>query len=228
MRIVNLALIGAALLVVTPAIGAAQDKAWHFNFGGGPTFVMGDIGERFETGWGPALGFTFDVNERLGVQFEYAYRWFNIPEETDITLGRFSANHQTHELSFNLIADLTPQESAVRVYIAAGPGMYNRNVEITEYVGNGVICDPYYYICGTYPVDAVIGSRGGWDFGFNIGAGVGFALGESGEFFVESKYHYVWGPEITAASQLPATFTSTSTGGGTNGQYLPLTFGFRF
>ena len=59
-----------------------------------------------------------------------------------------------------------------------------------------MICDPYYYICGTYPIEAVIGSRGGWDFGFNIGAGVGFGLGDEGEFFIESKFHYVWGPEI--------------------------------
>ncbi len=88
-----------------------------------------------------------------------------------------------------------------------------------------MICDPYYYICGTYPVDAVIGSRGGWDFGFNIGAGVGFALGDSAEFYVESKFHYVWGPEIVAATPLPS---GQGTGGGTNGQYLPLTFGFRF
>ncbi len=56
--------------------------------------------------------------------------------------------------------------------------MYNRSVEITEYVGNGVICDPYWYMCGTYPVEDVVGSRGGWDFGFNIGGGVGFGIGE--------------------------------------------------
>ena len=101
--------------------------------------------------------------------------------------------------------------------------MYNRKVEITEYIGNGVICDPYYYICGTYPVDAVVGSRGGWDFGFNIGAGVGFALGDEGEFFVESKYHYVMGPDIPAERPVSGQTTGSATG-----QYLPLTFGFRF
>ena len=70
-------------------------------------------------------------------------------------------------------------------------------MEITEYVGNGVICDPFYYVCGAYPVEDVIGSRGGWDFGFNVGGGVGFGIGESSEFFVEMRYHYVVGPEIT-------------------------------
>jgi opacity protein-like surface antigen len=223
MRIVKFVILSAALLAFTPATGVAQDRPLHFNIGGGPTFIMGDLADRFEMGWGPALGITYDVNERVGVQFEYAYRWFGIPDEVDIIAGRFSANHQTHELSFNMIANLTQPDSPVRFYVAAGPGMYNRKVEITEYIGNGVICDPYYYICGTYPIDAVIGSRGGWDFGFNIGAGVGFGLGDEGEFFIESKFHYVWGPEVPVVNG-----GAGQTGGGTNGQYLPLTFGFRF
>ena len=51
--------------------------------------------------------------------------------------------------------------------------MYHRKVEITEYEGSGIICDPWYYVCGSYPIESVVGSRGGWDFGFNVGAGVG-------------------------------------------------------
>ena len=104
--------------------------------------------------------------------------------------------------------------------------MYYRSVEITEYVGNGVICDPYWYICGTYPIEAVLGSRGGWDFGFNIGGGVGFGIGETAEFYIESRMHYVWGPEFTPGAALPPG--TASTGGSTNGTYYPLTFGFRF
>ena len=58
------------------------------------------------------------------------------------TRDSFSANHQTHQLAFNMIANLTAPDSPVRGYIIAGPGVYNRKVEITEYVGTGVICDP--------------------------------------------------------------------------------------
>ena len=47
-----------------------------------------------------------------------------------------------------------------------------------------------------YPVEDVIGSRGGWDFGFNVGGGVGFGIGESSEFYVEMRYHYVAGPGV--------------------------------
>ena len=86
---------------------------------------------------------------------------------------------------------------------SAGPASTTASVEITEYIGNGVICDPNRYVCGTYPIEGVVGSRGGWDFGFNIGGGVGFGIGESAEFYVEMRYHYVAGPEITPTTPLP-------------------------
>jgi Outer membrane protein beta-barrel domain len=229
MRMARVVVLGAMLLAVTPALSAAQGRQFHVNFGGGPTFNLGDLGEKFGTGWGPAIGVSFEgPNERLGFQFEYAYRWFDVKDELPINATSFSANHTTHQLAFNVVANMTRPESPVRAYIVAGPAAYNRKVEITEYVGTGVICDPYYYVCGAYPVEAVLGSRSGWDMGFNIGGGIGFRIGEDSEFYVETRYHYVWGPEIVAATPLPSTQATTSTGGTTNGQYWPLTFGFRF
>ena len=79
-------------------------------------------------------------------------------------------------------------------------------------------------MCGTYPIESVLGSRGGWDPGFNVGGGAGFKIAESAEFFVESRFHYVWGPKIEPV----ATPLGTTTGGSTNGSYWPITFGFRF
>jgi Outer membrane protein beta-barrel domain len=225
MRIASYVVVGVMLLALTPAVGSAQEKRFHVNFGGGPTFNFGDIGEHFSTGWGPAIGITIDgPNNRLGFQFEYGYRWFPVDDDLPIGATRFSANHSTQQLDFNLVVNITRPDSPVRLYAVAGPGAYYRNVEITEYVGNGVICG--WYVCGTYPVDAVIGSRGGWDFGFNVGGGVGFGIGESSEFYIETRYHYVGGPEIEEAAPLPAG--TTATGGSTNGNYMPLTFGFRF
>ncbi len=224
MRIARCISLVAVLLALTPSIGSAQDKTWFVNFGGGPTFNSGDIGERFGLGWGPAIGVTVGRGA-VGFQFEYAYRWFDIKDDAPFLSGatRFSANHKTHQLDFNLVLSLAPAGSAVRPYIIAGPGAYNREVEITEYVGSGVICDPWYYVCGTYPVTDVVGSRGGWDFGFNLGGGVGFGIGEDAEFYIESRYHYVAGPEFEDTINPLAT-----TEGGATGQYTPLTFGFRF
>jgi hypothetical protein len=225
MRIAKNVLFSTLLLAFMPAIGSAQDKPIHFNIGGGPTFVSGDLGDRFSMGWGPAIGVTFDTSEKIGFQFEYAYRWFALKDEADAAIGLLDANHTTHELSGNIIMNLTQPDSPVRFYIAAGPGMFYRSVEITRYAGTGVVCDPWYYVCGTYPIEAVLGSRGGWDFGFNIGGGVGFGIGETAEFFVESRFHYVLGPEFTPETSVPA---AENRSGSTNGTYYPLTFGFRF
>jgi opacity protein-like surface antigen len=225
MRSVSVAILSAIVLLSIPHRAAAQDSPLHVNIGGGPTFLLGDLADRFNTGWGPAVGVTVDANERVGFQFEYAYRWFNVEDQIDAAAGRLSANHQTHQLDFNLVANLTPPDSNVRGYVVAGPGTYYRKVEITEYVGSGVICDPFYYVCGTYPVTTVLGSRGGWDFGFNVGGGVGFRVGERSEIYVETRYHYVWGPEIAPETPIAG---SAGTSGNANGTYWPLTFGFRF
>lgn len=224
---------GIALLAMLPATVSAQDeKRIHFNIGGGPTIPAGNIGDHFKTGWGPAIGVTVEgPNKRLGFQFEYAYRYMgisdNAPVPTPLVIGNtFSANHQTHQLDFNLVMNLSREGAPVRVYGVLGPGAYYRQVEITKYEGNGVICDPYWYVCGTYPIESVVGSRGGWDPGFNIGGGVGFKIADGAEFIIESRYHYVAGPDIQPqATQLG---TIAATGGSTSGHYWPITFGFRF
>jgi hypothetical protein len=93
------------------------------NFGGGPTFIGGDLGDHVATGWGPAIGVTVDASERLGFQFEYAYRRFDIKDDAPFFgATAFSANHQTHQLDFNIIANLAPSGSAVRPNVMAGPG----------------------------------------------------------------------------------------------------------
>jgi len=225
---------GLALLAPLPATLQAQDdKRIHFNIGGGPTFPAGDIGKKFEMGWGPAVGITVETpSRRLGLQFEYAYRWMGINDDGPVATPlsgttALSANHQTHQLAFNLVANLSRPDAPVRVYGTLGPGAYYRKVEITKYEGTGVICDPYYYVCGAYPVESVLGSRGGWDPGFNIGGGVGFKIGDGAEFIVETRFHYVVGPDIKPDPTVNPLGTTTA-GGSTNGHYWPITFGFRF
>ena len=221
MRIVKSLFLGAALLALIPGAASAQDKKIHFHFGGGPTFGAGDLGDVFSTGWGPAVGVTFDVNERIGLQFEYAFRWFSAENYVDTFAGVFTANHRTNQLAFNMTFNITPRDSGARVYAILGPGAYHREVEITEYVGSGIVCDPWYYICGTYPITDVVGQRGGWDFGFSVGGGVGFKMAEDAEFTIETRYHFVKGP--TPESNVPSLSAKS-----TDGHYYPLTFGFRF
>ena len=219
-RLVCTAVITLALLA--PSAAQAQDRKFHFNIGGGPTFPLGELSDRFELGWGPAFGVSYDITDRLGFQFEYAYRFFNLDE--DYQVGLISADHTTHQLDFNVMANFTPPDAGVHLYAVAGPGMYHRNVAITRYQGLSTICDPYLYICGTYPVESILGERGGWDFGVNFGGGVGFRF-EGVEFYIETRYHYVWGPEVATQGALPANAPANRSA---NSSYWPLTFGFRF
>src|SRR6187401_3820597 len=72
MRNALYAVLGAALLVFSPMAASAQERAVHVNLGGGPTFNLGDLGEHFGMGWGPAVGVTFDMpGNQIGFQFEY-------------------------------------------------------------------------------------------------------------------------------------------------------------
>ena len=112
MRIATYVFLGAALLALSSVDRRRPGQPVHVNFGGGPTLLFGDLGEHFNTGWGPAIGVTFEnPSQRFGFQFEYAYRWFNVDEDIPVFgATQFSANHQIHQLDFNAIVNLTPAD----------------------------------------------------------------------------------------------------------------------
>src|SRR5215510_10344601 len=98
-------------------------------------------------------------------------------------------------------------------------------VQITSpAVGFTTFCDPYWYVC--YPVAVsvvnILGDRSSNDFGINFGGGLTF--GHEAKFYVEARYHYVWGPEVAGATNLPANVSASGTTS-TNATYFPITFG---
>ena len=68
-------------------------------------------------------------------------------------------------------------------------------------------------------VDRIIGDRTSWDPGVDLGGGIAFRMGETALFYVETRWHYMWGPQVTDGQGVVQK---------ANGQYLPVTFGFRF
>jgi len=96
------------------------------------------------------------------------------------------------------------------------------------------VCDPFWYVC--YPavvsVDNIIGDRSSNDFGMDFGGGITF--GREAKFYIESRYHYVWGKTVNpTASTLPSATngtaaTSCSGGCSTSAGYFPLVFGVRW
>jgi len=221
----------AACLLATPAF--AQDKPVEVNFGFGWTFPTTDFKESFDAGWNGTVGATFFSSPKLGFLVDYTYNKMGGPERTIsvvanpivgavATSGLLESNHQSHNVNFDLVYRATG-DSAVGGYLLGGVGYYHRIVEITTpSVGYTTFCDPYWYVC--YPalvsVDQIIGDRSSNDFGINIGGGITF--GRAAKFYVETRYHYVWGPEIDvtgASGDIKRT---------TNAAYFPITFGIRF
>jgi hypothetical protein len=220
------------LLAAAPA-GAQDDKAVDINIGFGVTFPTGDFKNSFDSGWNGTFAATFNISPAFGVQGEYMYARMDGPERVisvSVTPGGpgtnqlLESNHQVHALTGNLVFKNMRSDRVVGGYVLGGLGYYHRIVQITSpAVGYTTFCDPYWYVC--YPavvsVDNILGERSSDDFGINFGGGVTF--GREAKFYVEARYHYVWGPTINAPAGA-ASPTNVST----NAQYFPLTFGVRW
>ena len=225
---------GAFLMILVAAAPArAQDKTVFVNIGGGFTVPVSDVSERFGTGGGFNIGMIVEPRSTplFGFQVEYSYNGLNgedkfiplAPTPFDLATGQalIESHHAMHYLNFNGILKM-PGDSLVKAYAIGGGGSYFRSVSLTTPdVGYTTYCDPYWYVC--YPaaveVDRIIGDRGEWDPGINVGGGVTFRLGDAAQFYVESRWHYIWGPEFTDGDGVTRN---------ANGQYFPVTFGFKF
>jgi hypothetical protein len=227
------ALYGALLVTVIAAAPArAQtDRPVHFTIGGGMSKPLADVAERFRTGGAFTMGLTFEPEEPLGLQVEYGFNALDGPE-TRIPLmatpvaavtntALIESRHRIHYFVANGM--LRPSGAGrFQPYGVAGGGIYHRSVSLTTPdVGFTTYCDPYWYICYPTPVevDRVIGDRSTWDPGFNAGGGLAIRLGQAAAFYIESRWHYTWGPQFTDQNGEEQR---------ANGQFFPVTFGFKF
>ena len=217
-------LLVSSLVLILGAPALAQDRPVNVSLGGGVTFPVGNVGDTFDTGGHFQAGVSFNFNDYVGFEADYMYHRLGGPERSfPDNLGGapvlIQSNHQMHVGSFNLLVR-SPSSSPVAAYFLAGPGVYHRIVQLTTpSVGFVSVCDPYWFVC--YPaavsVDTIVGDRSSTDFGFDFGGGVTF--GGAARFFLEARYHYVWGPEF----DLPDGTTRKA-----NSQDFPITFGIRF
>src|SRR5262249_23715556 len=157
------------------------------------------------------------------IQGEYNYGRMNGPEKTIIvspipggvgSAQLLQSNQQMHVGLFDLVLRGKPSsDRMVSGYVLGGVGVYHRMIQLTSpAVGCTTFCDPYWYVC--YPaaisVDNILGERSSNDFGVNFGGGITF--GREVKFYVEARYHYVWGPTITppAGTSLPANASTNA------------------
>jgi opacity protein-like surface antigen len=221
----------AILAAATPA-RAQGDHPVKLNLGGGFAVPVSDVADRFGTGGNLAIGVIFEPSgSPFAAQVEYSFNKLagedkfidiaHVPGGPIDGTALIESHHDMHYIDFNGILKTTG-DSLISPYAIGGFGMYYRTVSLTTPdVGFTTWCDPYWYVC--YPtaveIDRIIGDRSSWDPGINIGGGLTMKLGDSALFYVETRWHYMWGPEFTDrdGNTLKA-----------NGQYFPVTFGFRF
>ena len=230
----RLMIVSLVLIAMAAPARAQDDKKYDVNIGGGAMFPLGTFKDSFDTGGNFAVGATYFITPVIGIQGEYNYDRMNGPERTlglSLTPGApvtgsalIQSNQQMNVGLFDLVVRSRPRDHVVGGYVLGGGGVYHREVELTSpAVGYTTVCDPYWFVC--YPaatsVDQVLGSRSSTDFGINVGGGVTF--GHEAKFYVELRYHYVWGPTIN-----PPAGVATTTSVSTNAHYLPLVFGVRF
>jgi len=231
----------ATLIAAAPA--AAQDpRPVQLTLGGGFTGVYGGGSDRLGNGGNFTLGVLFNLNPVVSLQTEYAWNGmkqkrlslpvFATPTDTDSVPTDFFADANMQYGDVNLL--LHPRSSSKGApYFITGLGLYYRPVQVsTPALGYATVCDPYWYVCypGVVPVEQVVGSRSSTDFGMNFGAGVDFKVHESSSIYFEIRYHYIWGPSIDQANvpTNPIAGVNTPKSLNANGQFLPITVGFRF
>jgi len=211
-----------AIVLCLPAAAFAQDRKLFGEVGIGPTFLFGESADLVNTGFNFDLGATYMATPMFGVKIDMLASWTSVKDSVTANLNVGEGNALVWVLSGSGVVS-SPIDRRVSGYGVIGGGIYYRKVELTN-PGTGVatICDPWLFICypSLVPVDQIVGERSSWDFGMNVGGGVNFRFGDSKAFFVESRYHYVWGPTVSA----PDGSQSIEA----DGKFLPLVFGVRF
>jgi opacity protein-like surface antigen len=237
LRRVGLVFVAAAMAATTAA--AQQDvKPIQLTIGGGYTSVLGAAKNHVGNAGNFTVGVLYNANPVFSLQGEYGWNGakkkqiqlpvYVAPVVAGGVQTPFYADGNMQYGDLNVLVHINGQ-GRVKPYGLVGGGVYYRPISITTpAVGYTTICDPYWYVCypAAVPVDQVVGSRSSTDFGMNFGGGMDFRFAEHASFYVEIRYHYVWGPKLNVPANLPAEFTPSNLKA--NGQFLPITFGFRF
>jgi hypothetical protein len=234
----RLILVFVALLAAAAPARAQDDKSYDINFGFGWIFPLSSERNDFNTGWNFTIGGTFYFKPNIGISVEYNYDHMDGPQKTFnlsqtpggvvTDLATIQSNQQIHAGIFDLVVRSSQREHGLGGYVKGGVGIFHRIVQLTSpSVGYITVCDPYWYVC--YPtaaqINTIIGDRSSNDFGIDIGGGITF--GHEAKFYVETRYHYVWGPTVNPPAGI-AVPTGSTYATSSNASYLPLVFGIRF
>jgi hypothetical protein len=238
MRRVMSLLFVAAVVAAVPAQAQNEEPPhllpFEVHVGGGYTFSMSSVRQYLGDGYHVNTGLTLSLTPVLGFQVEYSYnglgkKTVNVPGGTlpsGVTVVPVSADMNMQYGNFNLVVR-PPTRGRVKPYLISGVGVYYRPVKVTAPTAGYVpgYCYPYYYVCypgGAVVVDQTLASATTTGFGIDVGGGMFVLMSREagGGFYIESRYHYMWGPELKDDQGVSH--------GKANGQFLPITIGLRF
>jgi opacity protein-like surface antigen len=184
----------------------------HFQgyVGGGFTTGVSDFGNRHDTGGNFLAGAGYRMTPALSLNIEYTFNHLNYGYAATTPIGgilnaRYDGHTELHGFTLNPRYTLGAFHG-VDTYITGGYGIYARKFQLTRpSVGTTVICDPYWFYCGTaiVPVDLIIGERTTWKQGWN--AGIGLEMGGRIKFFADARYLWVANPQIRIEA-IPVSF----------------------
>jgi hypothetical protein len=196
----------------------AQEEApkYNFNIGGGVGFPQGDTGTFTNTGGNFVVGGGANLGPVLG--FNGEFMWHDLPPKSSVVAATGAPDGSARLYSFTGNMLVHSQEAHhAGFYGIGGIGWYRRSWELTRpTVSIGTVCLPSYVwwgaVCsnGLVSSSAVLNSGSSDGFGWNIGGGLTYRVGEShAKIYAEARYHYAYHHGI-------------------NTQVLPLTFGLRW
>lgn len=174
-----------------------QYRPFHVQIEGGPTFANGMAGRDLDDGTNVGLGFTWQplAHLPLALRVDGMYEHFHdrraFLDQAAASLGTAVDWGDTQMWGGDVDAELdTLLSPAIRLYLLAGAGGYDRRDSYYQrQVVNGFYCGWFYCVRGPALASVRVGEMTtGMRFEENAGAGLEFALGGSGSFFVDARY----------------------------------------
>lgn len=208
-----LLLLGAA----TPAFAQTDYRPVTWHIGGAYSATTGQTSDYLRGGWLVSGGLTWRAQPtqpwalRLDghySEYDATRRLINAGEAaTDTRID--NGNGSILGLDLNGVLDV-PFAQTAHGYVTAGVGLARRRIELTRVaLFNGVVCDPWWGLCGVGVVagDRLVARETTTRFAWNAGLGADIELARS-TMFVQVTYHRIE--------------TSRPT------EYIPIEIGLRF
>lgn len=187
-------------------LSAQEVSHFSFELGGGFTQSVGNTGRYLNDGWNVQGGVGFNFSNYIGVMGELGYNSLGFNGTALGNLGYPGGNVNIFSATVDPIVHLTPR-SHFDLYAIGGGGLYRWSQNFSSPAG---VVTPFS--SGSFPIvipnsgDEYSVNKPGW----NAGMGVAFGTKWHGKIFAEARYVHVF------------------LNNGERGDYVPVTFGFRW